>query len=126
MIIEGGTAIVLVYVLVSMAAPVRHGRTPARLARSFSAGATARAQSVTSAGGDGGRKSPEHLAQDMPVVCGSQRLPNIAIYDARPNLNLVLISRRRSEVSNFVQTAVGKFGDKYATFRAFAVEGVSQ
>jgi hypothetical protein len=23
----------------------------------------------------------------MPVVCGSQRLPNIAIYDARPNLS---------------------------------------
>jgi hypothetical protein len=29
-----------------------------------------------SAGGDGGRRPPEHQAQSVHVVCGSQRLPN--------------------------------------------------
>src|SRR6516164_4888472 len=29
-----------------------------------------------SAGGDGGRRSPEYLAQSAHVVCGGQRLPN--------------------------------------------------
>ena len=31
---------------------------------------------VFSDGGDGGRKSPKHLAASPHVVCGSQRLPN--------------------------------------------------
>ena len=53
-------------------------------------------------GGDGGRRAPEHPAQSVDFICGSQRLRNNAIYEYTASLPFALLAHQLHQMPRFV------------------------
>ena len=60
------------------------------------------ADGLLGGGDDGGRRAPEHPAQSVDFICGSQRLQNNAIYEYTASLPFALLAHQLHQRPRFV------------------------